>query len=129
MLGRATAIWCVLLAIAVANGAARETAITPRLGERVGHAISTITLCAAILLVSWTTIGWLRPAGRADALAIGGLWTVLTLAFEFLAGRYLFGSSWSKLLADYNLLRGRIWILVPLTTALAPLLAMYGRRL
>ncbi len=85
MLGRATAIWCVLLAIAVANGAARETAITPRGGERAGRAIGTITLCVAILLVSWTTIGWLRPADRADALAIGGLWLVLTLAFELLA--------------------------------------------
>jgi hypothetical protein len=45
---------------------------------------------------------------------------VLTLAFEFLAGHYLFGAPWPQLLADYNVLRDRIWVLVLATTALAP---------
>jgi hypothetical protein len=53
----------------------------------------------------------------------------LTLAFEFLAGHYLFGNPWSKLLADYNLLRGHIWVLVLITTAFGPLLSAYGRGL
>jgi hypothetical protein len=44
----------------------------------------------------------------------------LTLAFEFLAGHYLFGNPWSRLLEDYDVFRGRIWILVLITTAVAP---------
>ena len=44
-------------------------------------------------------------------------------AFELLAGHYLFGNSWGRLLEDYNLLRGRIWVLVLVTTAVAPVLA------
>jgi hypothetical protein len=124
---RAIAVWFVLLVVAVANGAAREGLIRPRLGERTGHAISTILLSAAILLVAWLTIGWLRPAAPLDALLIGGLWLALTVAFEFLGGHYLFGNPWSKLLADYNVLRGRIWVLVLVATVLAPLVAAYGR--
>ncbi|MBZ5625362.1 MAG: hypothetical protein LAQ69_42680 [Acidobacteriia bacterium] len=126
---RAVVVWCALLASAVGNGAAREIWITPKLGDRVGHALSTIGLCTLILVVSWLTIGWVGPAGRADALMIGGLWLFLTLGFEFLAGHYLFGKPWGDLTADYNLLRGRIWVLVLVTTAVAPVVTGCGRRL
>jgi hypothetical protein len=49
------------------------------------------------------------------------LWVALTLAFEFLAGHYLFHKPWAALLADYDLSRGRIWILVLVATLLMPL--------
>jgi hypothetical protein len=112
-----------MLALAVANGAVREALISPRLGAWAGHVISTITLSAAILLLTWATIGWVRPANPRETIEIGAGWVVLTLAFEFLAGHDLFHNSWSKLLADYSLLGGRVWILVVITTGLAPLIA------
>ncbi|MGQ9625254.1 MAG: hypothetical protein ACUVT9_07815 [Candidatus Bathycorpusculaceae bacterium] len=43
--------------------------------------------------------------------------------FEFIAGHYVFGNSWEKLLADYNLLEGRLWSLVLLTILIAPYIA------
>jgi hypothetical protein len=127
MLLRAVIVWCALLAVAIINGAARETWMTPAWGARAGHALSTLTLCAAILLVSWLTIAWIHPANRTAAFRIGLLWLALTLAFEFLAGHYLFDKPWSELLADYDVLRGRIWILALVTTALAPVLTACGR--
>ena len=117
---RAITVWCGIVPIAIANGAVREILIVPAAGQPAGHVISTITLCAAILLVTWLTIGWMRPASLRDAARIGALWLALTLAFEFLAGHYVFGTPWDRLLADYNLAEGRVWILVPITTALAP---------
>jgi hypothetical protein len=56
------------------------------------------------------------------------LWLGLTLAFEFLAGHYLFRQSWDRLLADYNVARGRIWPLVLVVTAAAPFWAARARR-
>jgi hypothetical protein len=120
MMARALGVWLLLLLAAILNGGLRETFIIPRTSEAAGHAISTITLCAAILLLAWLTAGWMAPATAHDAWLIGALWAALTLAFEFLAGHYLFGNPWSRLLADYNILRGRIWILVLMTTAIAP---------
>ena len=55
-------------------------------------------------------------------------WVALTLAFEFLAGHYLFHNPWDKLLADYDVWHGRIWPLVPIVTLLAPVIA-YRMRL
>lgn len=120
MLLRAIPIWLLILVLAVLNGGVREKLVRPRLGEYAGHVLSTVLLCGAILLVTWLTIPWMRPGSERGALALGGFWVLLTLAFEFLAGHYLFGSSWQKLLGDYDILRGRIWVLVLLVTLLAP---------
>jgi hypothetical protein len=45
------------------------------------------------------------------------------LWFEFGFGHYVLGTPWAELLADYDLSRGRIWVLVPIATAAAPALA------
>ena len=59
--------------------------------------------------------------------AIGFGWVTLTLAFEFLGGRFLFGKAWTELAADYNLLAGRIWVLVLVVTLLTPIVVFMRR--
>src|SRR5688572_17441522 len=129
MLARAVLIWCLLLGLAVINGGVREIWIIPRAGAGGGHAISTVALCVLILLLSSATIRWIRPVSAREAWAIGSLWLGLTVSLEFLAGHYLFGNSWSRLLEDYDVLRGRTWVLVLVTTAVAPRLAARARQL
>ena len=122
MLIRALLAWLVFLALAVVNGAAREAWLIPRIGGSAGHAVSSLSLSALIFLLSWLTIGWINPATAREAFLIGLVWLALTLAFEFLAGHYVFRTPWKELLADYDVLSGRIWVLVLVTTTLAPLL-------
>ena len=120
MILRALAVWLLLLILAVLNGGLRDTQLSPRLGDTVGRGISTLLLCGLIVLATWLTIGWIRPGGSREALAVGALWVALTLAFEFGVGHYGFGKPWPELLADYDLSRGRIWIAVLVVTLLAP---------
>ncbi len=114
-------MWGVLLMLAVLNGGVRDTWLSPWLGDTAGRALSSVLLSGLIFLVTWRTIGWIGPATAREALGIGALWLALTLAFEFGAGHYGFGKSWSALLADYDLRRGRIWVAVLVVTFLAPL--------
>lgn len=123
MIGRALIVWVVLLVCAVANGAFREGVLAPRLGAGPAHVASTLLLSAVVIVLAIITIRWIGPRSAGDALVIGLLWVALVLAFEFLAGHYVFGHSWDALLADYDVFRGRIWPLVLLATFLAPLLA------
>jgi hypothetical protein len=123
MLIRAVAVWCVLVVLAVLNGGARNVWLSPRLGEQAGHVVSTFTLSCVIFLATWLTIGWIRPTTLRDTMHLGTLWLVLTVLFEFGAGHFLFGNSWEKLLTDYHLLRGRVWVLVLIVTLIAPMLA------
>jgi hypothetical protein len=123
MLWRAVVIWLILVVLAVINGITRNTLVSPRVGEHAGHIIGTILFCAVIFVVSLLSIQWISPKAGRDALVIGVLWVLMTVAFEFIAGRYLFDQTWEKLFADYNVLRGRIWLLVLVTTFISPLLA------
>jgi hypothetical protein len=120
MILKAIIIWFLLAVVAVANGTARNTWITPHLGEEQAHVISTLTLCLLIIFVTIASIGWIGPRNLRQATLVGLLWVVTTLAFEFLAGHYTFGHSWQKLFADYKIWQGRLWILVPIVTCLAP---------
>ena len=127
MVVRAIVIWVLLVGLAIVNGAVRDALISPRLGGQLGHVVSTGILCAIILAVAWGSIAWIGRPGVRACLGIGLLWAALTVAFEFLGGHYLFGGSWANLLADYNVAKGRIWPLVIVTSAVAPLLAARAR--
>jgi hypothetical protein len=120
MPGRALLVWLGLLLLAIANGTFRVAVLNPRLGEGPGHVASTLLLSALILVAAWLTVPWIRPGTPRAAWAVGAAWVVLTVAFEFGAGHYLFGKPWSVLFADYDLARGRIWPLVLVVTLVAP---------
>lgn len=129
MYGRALVIWLCILVLASLNGAVRDFGLTPALGDTIGRAISTVLLCILILFVAWLSIVWIRPINRYQALTVGGMWLLLTLAFELFVGHYGFGKPWTTLLADYDVSQGRIWILALIMTFCAPLLAARWRGL
>lgn len=113
-------LWFVLMVFAIGNGAIRIKLILPSTSLTTGLAISTVMLCTLTLLTIWLSIRWMGPQDVQQAWSIGLLWLAMTLAVEFGAGHLLFKEPWSELLVDYDITRGRIWVLVPIVTALAP---------
>jgi hypothetical protein len=120
MWSRALIVWLLLLMAALANGGFREAVLTPGLGLPVAHVISTLLLSTTIVALTWLLTPWMHLRTVSDGVLVGMVWAGLVLAFEFLAGHFLFGRSWPYLVADYDVSRGRIWILVPLVTLFAP---------
>lgn len=59
----------------------------------------------------WVFAPYFPIESQHDAIAVGVIWLGMTVAFEFGFGRYVAGSSWEKLLSDYNLFAGRVWLL------------------
>ena len=117
---RSIVIWFVLMVLAILNGTVRVKLIMPHTALTTALAISTVMLCALILLATWIGIPWIGPRDPQRACAIGLLWLAMTLGFEFGAGHFLFKKPWPELLMDYDITKGRIWVLVPIVTALAP---------
>jgi hypothetical protein len=107
--------------IGITNGTARELGYGRHMRERTAHQVSTAT---ALALFSGYFAAlerrWPLPSDR-DAAEVGAAWVALTVAFEFGFGRGVAHESWSKLLRDYDIRRGRVWGLVPLWIGLAPL--------
>lgn len=129
MISRGLAVWLAMLVLAVANGTFRAAVLIPRFGEAAGHVLSTVMLCILIAGLTWAAIGWLAPPTPGSAVGLGVLWVILTVGFDFGFGRLAAHKSWQELRADYNVLRGRIWILVLLTTGAAPYLTARLRHL
>ena len=121
ILARCVAIWLLLLAAAIGNGGFRETVLQPRLGEHRAHQLSCGLLSAIILGITCITIEWIGASTTRELLGVGSLWVTLTVVFEFTFGRLGRGLPWGALLADYDLLRGRLFLLCLLSALLAPL--------
>ena len=111
--------WFPMLLLAIANGALRDLVYKKYVGELAAHQVSTFSLIILFAVYIGFIIKWIPLASANQAMLVGLLWLVLTLAFEFGFGRYR-GNSWEKLFADYNLLKGRLWILIPVWVAIAP---------
>lgn len=114
--------WMPMVLIAIVNGLLRERFLTTRLKELYAHQVSTLILILLFGIYIWIVVLLLRPASSLQAVGIGLVWLGLTVVFEFLFGHYVAGHSWSKLLEDYNIIAGRLWILILIWVTAAPYL-------
>lgn len=116
-------IWFLLAILAILNGLFRNSLIEPKVGEYAAHIISTFLLVSIILVVVYLFISRIKFVyTKTDLLLIGVIWLILSILFEFVFGHYVLDISWDILFSGYNILKGRISILVPLVVFLSPLL-------
>ena len=119
---RAILFWLPLPLIAIINGSLRDLGYGSYFGGIIAHQISTATLIIFLTIyLAAVNYRWDIRTKR-EAFLIGGIWLLLTLAFEFGAGHFAFGKPWEVLLEDYNILSGRLWIFIPIWSAIAPYL-------
>ena len=119
--GTAAVFWLIFAGVATSAGIVRETWLVPRIGELRAHQVGTLLVCGIFLAVIALFIRRTRPSAQ-EARSIGVWWVLVAIAFEFGFGLYLDGLSWSRLLADYDLSRGRLLLLVWLTVGVGPLI-------
>jgi hypothetical protein len=106
--------------LGIANGVIREVVYKDRVGELTANQISAATLIALLVFYFWLLERrWPLPTLRT-ALAIGAIWAVLTVLFEFGFGYCVDRKSWSELFANYNLADGNLWTLVLVWIAFGP---------
>lgn len=112
--------WFPMVGIAVLNGVLRDGWYGKRLSELRAHQVSS--LAGAVLFGVY--IGALSRVwgleSSAQALAVGMIWLAMTVGFEFLFGYHVAGHSWGRLLQEYNLLAGRLWVLILAWITVAP---------
>jgi Na+/melibiose symporter-like transporter len=126
---KAVGAWLFLLVAAVLNTVIRTSFLSPQMGEQTSYVVSMLILMIAVLVCSWVLANrFLRHCTARDLLVIGLLWVALSASFELFFGHYVLGTPWSTLMQDYNLLSGRIWVVVLLTELVGPwFMASNGR--
>ncbi|MGA9108850.1 MAG: hypothetical protein ACLPSL_09400 [Smithella sp.] len=112
--------WLSLLVIAFINGAFRQIVFQNSLGDLRAHQLSTaIGISLFGIYIYWIIRRW-QPESLKETMQIGFLWMVLTIVFEIGMARLFQNRDWSSVFRDYNILEGRVWILVLLWVAIAP---------
>lgn len=109
MLLRYLLAWLGLAILAIANGTIREYTYGKVVSELAAHQISTLTAILLSGIFVWFLHRHWPLQSTGQAWKIGIMWLVLTIAFEFGFGHWVVGHPWSRLLADYNILAGRVW--------------------
>ncbi|MCB1706549.1 MAG: hypothetical protein KDI17_16905 [Halioglobus sp.] len=104
--------WLVLMLLAIGNGFLREVTYGQFLSELHSHQLSTVLAMALFGVSVFLLSKYSLPDSATQAVAIGLVWLASTLCFEFLFGRYVAGHSWGRLFQDYNVLSGRVWVLL-----------------
>lgn len=109
----ALSAWFLMLIFAIINGILRNEWYSIFVGEYWGHVISSIIAMYAFSVIIQTIFQQNQGSyDIRDPLKIGLSYILMTVSFEFFFGHYIAGHILEYLLADYNILNGRIWSLV-----------------
>ena len=112
--------WFFMIFIGIANGVIRQFGYGRYMSELTAHQVSTLTGIILFGLYTWLlSLRW-KLESTKQALTVGLIWLCLTVVFEFVFGHYVMKHPWSRLLHDYNLFEGRVWILVLVWITIAP---------
>jgi len=114
--------WFPMVFIGIANASIRVYGYRDLIGELRAHQLSTVTGIILFGIYIWLVTSRWRLRSSGQAWSVGFIWLGMTVVFEFIFGHFVMGNSWERLLHDYNLLEGRIWILVLLWLVVAPYL-------
>lgn len=116
-------IWVILAISAITVAIIRNGVLLPPLGEQTAHEVGTILYLIVQFLIIYMFVKRSRLKKTSTLLSVGIYWLILTITFEFIFGHFVIGHSWEKLFADYNIFKGRLWVLVLINNVAAPLIS------
>jgi hypothetical protein len=123
MLLRSVCVWLLIACAETAHGILRVRLLNRRLGDRRARQVGVFSGSLIILVLVWAMIPWIGAASLANCLAVGLLWLVLMLAFDFGLGRLYFGFSWKRIFADLDPRQGGFLGIGMMILFLSPLIA------
>lgn len=84
--------------------------------------ISALIGATALAIAVWFLVRRWPPSSSCEALRVGLLWVILTVAFEFFMDLVLAGRPSSEAPMAYDVPAGRAWVFLLLWIAPAPVL-------
>lgn len=116
-------IWTSFIPLAILNGGFRDYILVELLPDKYVLAVSGIILSVLILFVTKILLSRIKKLSCTDCLVISCVWMLLSVLFELGMGLAV-GSSVRELMEAYNPLSGNLWLLVVVTTGVAPFFAL-----
>lgn len=121
---RGLCVWFVIILTEFIHGTLRTIFLEPLLGDFTARQVSVFTGSLLILIIAAVFSEWVGANNFRELFSIGLLWLVLTLSFEVILGKFIFGLSWERIFSDYNIIRGGLLAIGMLVLAASPLIAV-----
>lgn len=120
-------LWFPMLVIAILNGMLREFFLLKAMSSSPAHQLSTITLLLFFAIYIFLLSLKFPLSSAHRAWQVGLMWMAMTLVFEFGFGA-LRGRTLQEMIGDYNIIKGKIWVLIPIWVAVAPRIFWRARK-
>ena len=122
-------MWLVIVFVESVHGTLRQLFLAPAIGDFTARRIAFFTGMLLIFLTAYLLVKWVAVPAAAALFAVGAMWAVLTLAFEFGIGYFVRGYTSERLLEDYDITRGGLMAFGIVFMAFVPYLAAKARGL
>ena len=103
---RAFAIWLLIIFAESIHGTLRQLLLAPMIGDLPARRIAFFAGMLLIFLIAYFFIRWIAAPSTKSLFAIGSMWAILTLLFEFGLGIFVFNYSLDRMFEDYDISRG-----------------------
>lgn len=103
---RAFAVWLLIIFAESLHGTVRQILIAPLIGDFPARRIAFFVGLLLIFLIAYFSVRWIRAGNKKQLFAIGSLWAILTLSFEFALGFLVLGYTRERVFEDYQVSRG-----------------------
>jgi hypothetical protein len=124
---RALVVWVLIIAAETVHGVLRQLWLVPVVGDLRARQIGVLIGSAIVFAIAWALARWLDARTLRTQLAVGAVWVLLTVCFEYALGRLL-GLSSERMLADYDIARGGFMLFGLAFMLVVPVLAARARR-
>lgn len=125
---RGIAVWFLIIIVESVHGTIREVLITPRFGDAAARRLGIVTGMALIFAIAYFTVRWIGTEVPGELIAIGVIWSALTILFEAILGLYVFDLSPDRVIAEYDIRQGGLMGFGILFMTFAPVIAALVRQ-
>jgi hypothetical protein len=124
---RALGTWVLIIAVESLHGVLRQLFLVPVVGDWRARQIGAVIASGITFAIAFALIRWIGARTLGAQLAVGFMWVVLTVGFEYSLGKLL-GVATERMLADYDLPNGGLMGIALLFVLVTPVLAARARR-
>lgn len=126
---RAFAVWLIIIVAESIHGTIRQLFLSPIVGDFPARRIAVFSGMILIFFITYIFIRWIDAPSFKSLFAVGLMWVMLTVLFEFILGFFVFDYTRERIFEDYNLTRGGLMGFGLLFMFFAPLFAAKVRDL
>lgn len=98
----------ILIALAETLNGIFRIKVLYKLSREYAKLISFLIGAITLILLNLLLLPWIDPQKLYEAFIVGVSWGILMICYDVFVGRVLFKLSWSKVIEDFNILKGNL---------------------